>query len=335
MRRCLLALLALLCAHLAGPAAGHALQPGYLELTPLGESRWQVVWRVPDVQGRAMAITPRLPASCLPADAPRPTPAAGAWAARWEVVCAQGLAGGQIEIAGLPATRTDVLLRYGLETDGAPGPVDQTARLTPQSASLTIPPRAGPLSVAGSYFGLGVEHILTGVDHLLFVAALLLVAGPGWPLVGAITAFTVAHSLTLGAAALGWFIVAQPPVEILIALSIAFLAAEALRGSQGLSARAPWIVAFGFGLLHGLGFGTALSRIGLPDGAVPLALATFNIGVEAGQILFLLALLAAARVLGGTAGPPLRGAMRTSLCYAIGILAMVWTFERAASAFLT
>ena len=139
-----------------------------------------------------------------------------------------------------------------------------------------------------TYFKLGVEHILLGFDHLLFVLALLFLV-EGWRrLLGTITAFTVAHSLTLAAATFGWVQVPQAPVEAVIALSIMFVAVEILhrqRGRTGIATRKPWVVAFVFGLLHGLGFAGALREIGLPDDAIPLALAFFNVGVEAGQLL--------------------------------------------------
>ena len=151
------------------------------------------------------------------------------------------------------------------------------------------------MDTARTYFLLGVEHILLGIDHLLFVLALLLLVRNPWMLVKVITAFTVAHSITLAVAALGWAHIPQAPVEAVIALSIMFVAAETIRQRRDgtdLTSKAPWIVAFAFGLLHGLGFGGALKEIGLPQSDVPLALLTFNLGVEAGQLVFVLAMLA-------------------------------------------
>lgn len=333
------AVLALVLALLL-PAAlhAHALQPGYLELRPAGGDAWAVTWRVPDVNGAAMPIVAVLPAGCTPDRSGPPQPEAGAWVSRFSAACPDGLAGGRIAIDGLGGTRTDVLVRYGLENGATPGPVDQTHRLTPATPELLLPERQGALGVAGSYFSLGVEHILFGLDHLLFVAGLMLLIGDRWRLIGAVTAFTVAHSITLALAAMGWLFVPMPPVEAVIALSIAFLAAESLRnargGPPGLSARAPWIVAFGFGLLHGLGFGTALLEIGLPQTAVPLALVSFNLGVEAGQILFIAAmLLATAGLRASRAGRALPAPVRLAPAYVIGTLGMFWAMERVGAFF--
>ena len=168
-------------------------------------------------------------------------------------------------------------------------------RLTPQQPATVIPVQPGAWEVAGTYLGLGVEHILTGIDHLLFVLALLLLTTGTWRLLKTVTAFTVAHSITLALATLGLVHVPPKPVEAVIALSIVFVAAEILharRGRIGLAARMPWIVAFTFGLLHGFGFAGALSEVGLPAGQIPVALLFFNLGVEAGQLLFIAAVLA-------------------------------------------
>jgi HupE / UreJ protein len=208
-----------------------------------------------------------------------------------------------------------------------------TRRLTPQQPAATIPARESGWSVAGLYLRLGVEHILLGVDHLLFVLALIIITRGTWLLVKTVTAFTVAHSITLALATLGYVHVPSAPVEALIALSIAFVSVEIVRqwqGHEGLTARAPWLVAFAFGLLHGLGFAGALSEIGLPEGQIPLALLFFNVGVEIGQLLFIatvLCVLALVRRIRpsrprwtGLAAP-----------YAIGSIAMFWVIERVAS----
>ena len=160
-------------------------------------------------------------------------------------------------------------------------------RLLPQSRDSSVQRVGGALEVACSYLVLGVEHILGGVDHLLFVLALLLIVRGGKRIFITITAFTLAHSITLVSANLGWVRVPGPPVEAMIALSIVFVAAEVvhgLRGKPGLTARAPWVVAFSFGLLHGFGFAGALAEVGLPQKAIPVALLMFNVGVEIGQL---------------------------------------------------
>jgi hypothetical protein len=186
------------------------------------------------------------------------------------------------------------------------------------------------------YLGLGIEHILLGIDHLLFVLGLLLIVRGAWMLIKTITAFTLAHSITLALATLGFVEVPSPPVDAAIALSIMFLAAEILRARQGrpgLAARAPWVVAFAFGLLHGLGFAGALSQLGLPPREIPLALLFFNVGVEIGQLMFVAAFLGLAWALRQLR---VRWPHPAALLpgYAIGTLAAFWFIERT-SGFLT
>ncbi|MEJ2320656.1 MAG: HupE/UreJ family protein, partial [Gemmatimonadales bacterium] len=222
-------------------------------------------------------------------------------------------------------TRTDVLARVE-RADGT----TQVARLTPRDFVFTVVAAPGAAEVAQTYFGLGVQHILFGFDHLLFVLALVLVVGDWGRLAKTVTAFTVAHSLTLAAATLGLVHVPQKPVEAAIALSIGFVAADILRaadGRQSLTTRAPWLMAFSFGLLHGLGFASALSEIGLPAGDIPLALLLFNVGVEAGQLLFIAAVLLAIAVARRLPAAVPRLA-RPLPAYAIGALAMFWVIER-------
>ena len=203
-----------------------------------------------------------------------------------------------------------------------------------------VPAAPGVVEILKSYVTLGVDHILTGFDHLLFVFALVLLIPDRWRLVGAITAFTVAHSLTLAAAVLGWIVVPVPPVEALIALSIMFLAAELVRRDgtgRRLSERYPWAIAFAFGLLHGLGFARALLDVGLPEGDVPLALFAFNVGVEAGQLLFIGVVLAAIALSPSSPSPtpspasftPARAT--TAVAYAIGGVSASWFVARVAA----
>ena len=186
-----------------------------------------------------------------------------------------------------------------------------------------------------TYTALGIEHILTGFDHLCFVLALVLLVSGHRRLFWTVTAFTLAHSLTLALATLGVVHVPRPPVEATIALSIVFVASEIIqkhRGREGLAARQPWLVAFAFGLLHGLGFAGALAEIGLPQNSIPLALLFFNIGVEVGQLLFIAGVLAVARVLTLIAANDiqLRRAAQVP-AYLIGGIASYWTIERVFS----
>jgi hydrogenase/urease accessory protein HupE len=310
------------------------LQPGFLELSALGGEVWEVYWKVPAVSGGPMPIVAVLPESCDARRPPEPRFDGSAFEARWVATCPGGLEGGEIVIEGLAATVTDVLVRYEL----GPGEAE-SQRLTAAAPGFRVAEPQGKLGVLATYFVLGVDHILGGIDHLLFVFALLLLIRDWRRLVGAVTAFTVAHSLSLAAAARGWLVVPAPPAEAVIALSIMGLAA-ALVSSRGdgsrLIERAPWAVAFAFGLLHGLGFARALLDIGLPEGEVPLALLAFNLGVEAGQLMFIAVVLAAAallrriapRVMALASAPG--GAGMTATSYMIGGVAAFWLVQRVA-----
>ncbi len=270
----------------------------------------------------------RLPPSCKPKEEPVRTIQAGAYSERFIALCRDGLRGREIRIDGLTGSTNDVLVR--LETlDGS----TQVKRLTPNETAFIITGAQSWLDVARAYFLLGVDHILSGYDHLLFVFSLVLLIGNFWMLAKTITAFTIAHSITLAGASLGYFSLPHQPVEACIALSIAFVASELARqrpGERRFSETNPWVVAFSFGLLHGFGFAGALKETGLPQTDVPLALLTFNLGVEAGQILFValvLAVLQAARAL----IPFPAAKARWISAYAIGSVAMVWLFERVAA----
>jgi hypothetical protein len=329
-----LLLVALLMPFVAEGAAAHALEPGFLELQALGGDEWRVTWRKPQVDGGPMAIEAILPEGCAPRQGPAPVFDGRAFLAGWIATCEGGLAGREISIDGLAATRTDVLVRYDLG-DGQP---PTATRLTARTPAFTVPEAQGTFAVFASYFALGVDHILKGIDHLLFVLMLLLLIRDWRTLLSAVTAFTVAHSLSLAAASLGWIFVPSPPVEAIIALSIAFLAAELLHPpgeEKRLTERFPWLVAFAFGLVHGLGFARALLEIGLPAGDVPLALLAFNVGVEAGQILFIAMIFALGAAL-ARLYPSFRAAFAPSsaglraVAYGVGTLAAFWVVERVA-----
>ncbi|SFD25322.1 HupE/UreJ family protein [Tropicimonas isoalkanivorans] len=325
----LAALLLLLVALLQpGAAAAHALDPGYLELAPMGGDRWRVAWLVPDVSGRPMPISVSLPDGCDSTPPPEPVFDGRAWATAHVVTCAQGIAGGTIRIEGLEQTRTDTLVRYEL----APGDA-RTERLTPGNPAFTVQADPGRGAILVSYIGLGISHILQGADHLLFVLALLLLIREPRRLLWTITAFTLAHSITLAAASLGWLEMPSAPVEVVIALSIVFLAFELALPPERrdpIAIRCPALVSFGFGLIHGLGFAGALREIGLPRGDIPLALFAFNVGVELGQLLFIGTVLA----LGALARRLLpffaRNATRLTrvASYGIGSVAAFWVIDR-------
>ena len=327
IRRLLLVIVCAWAAHLPQQAQGHEVRPGYLELQQTAAESWSVLWKVPAQGDMRLSIHPRFPEDCGLASEPIAFSVSGAYIERTSIACKGGLAGRAIGVDGLAATMTDVLVR-SVRTDGSV----QVARLSPSTPSFMFESTPDSLDVARAYTLLGVEHILRGVDHLLFVLGLMLLVRDKWLLVKTITAFTVAHSITLAAATLGWMRVAQPPVEAVIALSILFLASELAkqrRGDAGLMERYPWIVAFIFGLLHGFGFAGALREVGLPESDIPLALFTFNVGVELGQLLFVSTVLVAWAVLRRllTRVPEW---MQAIPAYAIGAMASFWWLQRMA-----
>jgi hydrogenase/urease accessory protein HupE len=324
----LLALLAALPA-----ARAHESRPAYLELKETAPGQFSVRWRTPVLSGMRLPIVLKLPEDVRNLRDPVVQELADSLVERrWIDAGRGGLAGKRIEFPGLQLTITDVLVRVEL-LDGR----SWTSIAHPSQPWMEIAAAPSGWQVAGSYLVLGVEHILGGVDHLLFVLALVLLVR-GWKrLVGTITAFTVAHSITLAAATLGFVSVPGPPVEACIALSIAFVASEIVRarqGNPGMAERWPWLVAFTFGLLHGFGFAGALREVGLPQTAIPLALAFFNIGVELGQLAFIACVLAAI-VLGRKLARRMRmprppWAWRAPP-YAIGGLAAFWVIQRLAA----
>jgi hydrogenase/urease accessory protein HupE len=204
--------------------------------------------------------------------------------------------------------------------------------LNPRRGTFVVPAQPTRLDVVRSYVGLGMEHILTGPDHLLFVLGLLLLLSTRRLLVQAITAFTIGHSITLSVAALELATVPSRPIEVLIAASVLALAVELARDTTAatLIRRSPWLVALGFGLLHGFGFAGALAETGLPPGDIPLALFSFNIGIEIGQLAFVAAVLGAGWLAAHFA-PGVAGRLRRPAIYAMGILAAFWCFERTAT----
>lgn len=305
----------------------HEVRPGFLELREVESEHYSVLWKVPLRGAQRLQLSPVLPATCTGAAPVSEYPAAGAIVQRWNVHCPGGLDGGRIEVAGLADTLTDVLVRV----EGVDGTA-QVERLQPSSPTMTVTGAPAAWRVIWTYLGLGVEHILLGFDHLLFVLALLIIVD-GWRrLVATVTAFTVAHSITLAAATLGIVNVPPKPVEAVIALSILFLAVEIVHGRQGragIAERWPWLVAFTFGLLHGLGFAGALAEVGLPERSIPLALLFFNLGVEAGQLMFIGAVLSIAWLM-RRIGDIAWARVELATTYGIGALAAFWTIERVA-----
>lgn len=321
-------LLVLLLGMLAVPALAHEARPAYLQLQQTDADTYDVLWKVPGRgEDRRLALDVVFAHDVLTVGRPHVLFAGNAFIQRWQVRRKGGLDGTSIRIEGLQSTLTDVLVRLE-RMDG----VMLTFSVSPSSPTFVVEAEPGHWDVARTYLVMGVEHILGGVDHLLFVFALVILVNGGRRLFWTITAFTAAHSTTLAAATLGWVHVPPPPVEASIALSIVFLATEIIHsraGRPGLTYRQPWIVAFLFGLLHGLGFAGALSEVGLPANAIPVALLFFNVGVEIGQLLFIAAVLAV-----------IAGSHRIRLphsnlswqlpVYAIGTIAAYWTIDRVA-----
>ena len=318
-------------------ASGHEVRPGYLEIREIDAGAYDVLWKVPARGDLRLGLYVRLPDRCRSSE-PFARMSGGAYVERWQTRCDPAIFGSEISIEGLPATRTDVLARV-VRTDGSV----QTTRLTPDTPDFVVAASPGWLQVAAAYFGLGVEHILLGIDHLLFVLALMFLVTDWRRLLWTITAFTLAHSLTLGAATLGWIHVPQAPVEAVIAMSIMFVAVEILHarnGKAGIAVTKPWLVAMVFGLLHGFGFAGALSEIGVPETGIPLALLFFNLGVEAGQILFVAAVLGLLAALGRMGLPRRVGetgdvwqtaaAFAVPVAYLVGSMAAFWVIERTA-----
>ena len=306
-------------------AKADELRPGYIEFSQQDAQHWTLVWKAPVRSGITPATQPGLPAGCAIEGKPVRSIVALAVVTKANVQCSADVAGQTIGLSNFAASQTDVLVRV------APlGRPVQALRLTADAPEAVIAIKPGQWDIAKTYFMIGADHILFGYDHLLFVISLVLLLSGFWTIMKAVTAFTIAHSLTLVGTTLGFVGLPQRPVESVIALSILFLAVEIAKKSPDaprLSERIPWVVAFAFGLLHGFGFAGALKEIGLPESDVPTALLTFNLGVEAGQLLVVgitATLLVTLRRFAARYTPMLVRAMT----YAIGTIAAFWFIER-------
>jgi hydrogenase/urease accessory protein HupE len=306
----------------------HEIRPAYLEMRQTSPDTYDALWKVPGQGDMRLGLYVELPSACANVTQPRGTMVNNAFTERWKVKCPGGLTGGTIHIAGLSGTVVDVLVRLE-RLDGTM----QVTRLTPSAPSFVVEATPSRWGVARTYLRLGTEHILMGIDHLLFVLALLIITRGGWKLVKTVTAFTLSHSITLTAATLGFVHVPQRPVEAVIALSIVFVAAEIVRiqrGLESITARAPWVVAFSFGLMHGFGFAGGLREAGLPVGHIPTALLFFSIGVETGHFLFIGVVLSLIVLVCRIRIPFPRWAELVPP-YAIGTIAMFWVIQRIAA----
>jgi len=331
LRRFLILAWALFAA--APPAMADEFRPAYLQLRQVDATSYDVLWKAPALdETTTLRVVPIFPEGARAVTPVHGSYAAGTAVQRWRIKVDGGLADKAIEFSNLSAARIDVLVRL----ERADGSV-QLGRVLPFDPRFVVTASPGALAIVQTYTVLGIEHILTGFDHLLFVLALVILVKGVRRLIATVTAFTVAHSLTLVAATLGWVHVPGPPVEAAIALSIVFVAGEIIRARQskpGLTQRYPWVVAFTFGLLHGLGFASALAEVGLPQLSIPMALLFFNVGVEIGQLMFIAAVFAVIAtgrwISQRTIVPKLHWLWRIPP-YTIGGIASYWVIERVAA----
>jgi hydrogenase/urease accessory protein HupE len=318
------------CFAAALPALGHESRPGFLEMEERSPGVYALLWKAPVGGETEIHIAPVLPQGCALLTSGGSQLTSSAVLVRGTLRCEGGIAGKTIAIDGLASTATDVLVRVrhadGRLESHLVGPAAPSVRL---GAATTGAQRAA------SYLKLGVEHILMGVDHLLFVLGLLLIVSDRWMLVKTITSFTIAHSLTLAVATLGFASAPLPPLNAAIALSILFLGPEIARvwrGGTSFTIRHPWVVAFAFGLLHGFGFASGLAAMGLPKAEIPLALLLFNVGVEIGQVFFVAVILLLERSFVTLAIRWPRWA-EAAPGYAVGSLGAYWTIQRTVMLF--
>jgi hypothetical protein len=326
--RCLRALLFAAMALMPLASFAHEARPAYLEIKETAPGQFSVLWRTPVLAGMRLPLALQMPEGVRNVKPPEVDELADSLVERrWIDAGPNGLAGKRIEITGLKLTITDALVRLEF-LDGRT--IQAIAR--PSQPWVEIAASQSRWEVMGTYVVEGIRHILFGADHLLFVLGLLLIVRSGWMLVKTITAFTVAHSITLAVATLGYASAPALPLNAAIALSILFLGPEIVRvwrGETSFTIRHPWVVAFAFGLLHGFGFATAMTSAGLPRQELPLALLSFNVGVELGQLGFVALILAMERSFRVLEVRWPRW-VRALPGYTVGTLGAFWTIQRVA-----
>ncbi len=326
-----LAALSLAMLALVPAARAHEIRPAYLAIKETGPGRYDVLWRTPVLSGMRLPVLLKLPDGVRTVTEPTVQELTDSLLERRTIDAGEsGLAGRRVEFPGLQATITDVLVRVEM-SDGR----GFTTLVSPSQPWIEIAASQGPLAVAGAYLLHGIQHIAFGVDHLLFVLGLLLIVHDRWMLLKTVTAFTVAHSITLAIATLGYANAPVLPLNAAIALSILFLGPEIVRswrGETSLTIRQPWMVAFLFGLLHGFGFASALIGAGLPRSELPLVLLSFNVGVEIGQVSFVLLVVLLERSFRQL---EIRWPRWVEALpgYAVGSLGAFWTIQRTAIMF--
>ena len=330
LRRCAIA--AVFAALAAAPAAAHRLAPSLLSIEEAADGAIAVTFKMARQQPGGGEVAPELPERCVASERPRVEADQQSVTVRWTARCGdEGLVGARVGVSGLAETDTNALVRIGLR-DGR----RVQAVLHAEAPALVVPERASALSVFRDYLRLGVQHIATGFDHLLFVFGLVLLARGTRLLLWTVTAFTAGHSVTLSLAALGIVRFPTAPIELAIAVTILALAVELARGEprssdrpqrESILRRRPWAVAFAFGLLHGFGFAGALAEVGLPQEEIPVALFSFNVGIELGQVGFVAVVLVLRRLF----APALAGApawLARVPVTAMGALAVYWCLDR-------
>lgn len=323
-------LIATILPMIAQYAKAHEVRPAFLEIREIAHETYDVSWRTPLQGDRRLALDVDLPANCQELNPRRFIKFSAAVEQKWQSRCQGGLAGKTIEIKNLRASLTDAILRY-TPLNGSV----KILRILGSEPTARIPEKQSKWDIATTYTGFGIEHILSGIDHLLFVFCLLLAIGFHKQLLWAITAFTVAHSITLALTTLNLLRLPASPTEALIALSIVYLAKEVHKGNLRqltASANILWIGAFG--LLHGLGFAGALRDIGLPENDIPAALLFFNLGIELGQLFFILGMLCLFIAWRKYASFPTANVTKL-FAYMIGITASYWFIQRTVLVFVS
>jgi hydrogenase/urease accessory protein HupE len=308
------------------PVWAHEARPAYLEIKETAPNQYSVLWRTPVLAGMRLPVRLRLPVDVKELREPNVEELADSLVERhWIDTGPDGLAGRRIDFVGLQATITDVVIHAEMLDSRK-----STTIAHPSQPWFEMTARQTWLGVEATYIVQGIRHILFGADHMLFVLGLLLIVKDRWVLLKTVTAFTVAHSITLAIATLGYAEVPLLPLNASIALSILFLGPEIIRswrGETSFTIRHPWFVAFAFGLLHGFGFASALTSAGLRHHELPLALVSFNVGVELGQLGFIALVLALERAFRILEVNWPRW-VRVLPGYAVGSLGAFWTVQR-------
>jgi len=327
MTYCRTALALVLCLCFSFSAQAHRFAPSLLKVNEIASGQYHMVWKTPAQATSSVPLRPVWPERCEVTQASAPQTEGTGRVSSWQMSCTglgdDGLVGETLGVTGLGPNQASAMVMVSLQ-DGR----QYQQVLNAEQSSFVIPAESSAGEVAGDYTYLGIEHIWGGIDHLLFVLGLLLLVGGGTRLLWTITAFTLGHSITLSLVTLGFFDYPVALVEFTIALSIFVLAVELTReGRNDLLWRQPWWLAGGFGLLHGMGFAGALAETGLPQDNVPLALLFFNIGIELGQIAFIIAMLALWWLLRKPLAP-WQARLRWVPVYVLGCLSALWCIER-------